>query len=229
MPRGLFFVFLSVATLLVHATEARQDFDSINTAVKDFLQNQLASYGDHASFEIGRIDNRLILAACAKLDVELPSGNRLVGNTSLRVKCAKGARWTVNVPVAIAIQTDYWVAARPLTSGHEVVEGDIEKRTGNMAELPPTVVFDATQAIGRTMMGGAPVGAPLRSDQLHAPFAIKSNDIVKVLAHGNGFEVTSEGHALGNANIGQTVSVKMSSGAVVQGIAREGGLVEIKY
>ncbi|QNM98563.1 flagellar basal body P-ring formation chaperone FlgA [Chitinimonas koreensis] len=69
----------------------------------------------------------------------------------------------------------------------------------------------------------------MRSDQLRAPFAVKANEFVKVIAQGNGFEVASEGRAMNNANEGQPVSVKMNSGATVQGIARSGGTVEIRY
>ncbi|MBL8508146.1 MAG: flagellar basal body P-ring formation protein FlgA, partial [Chitinimonas sp.] len=120
-------------------------------------------------------------------------------------------------------------AARALPSGHEITETDIERRTGDLSQLPPTVVVDHVQAVGRHLFGGTPAGAPLRSDQLRAPFAVKVNEFVKVVAVGNGFEVASEGRAMGNANEGQQVSVKMISGAVVQGIARAGGTVEIKY
>ncbi|MDN3577541.1 flagellar basal body P-ring formation chaperone FlgA [Chitinimonas viridis] len=227
MYRCLILILLSCS--LAAAGDARQGLESLYEAANRYLTTQLASHGDRATFQLGRLDSRLTLAPCQKIDVELAQGNRLLGNTSLRIRCSKGAKWTVNLPAAITIQADYWVAARALPSGHEITESDIERRTGDLSQLPPAVVVDHVQAVGRHLVGGTPAGAPLRSDQLRAPFAVKVNDFVKVVAVGNGFEVASEGRAMGNANEGQQVSVKMVSGAVVQGIARAGGTVEIKY
>jgi flagella basal body P-ring formation protein FlgA len=229
MFRGLSLSVLLGISLCSQAAESREDFATINDAVGRYVQAQLSSYGDRASIQIGKIDDRLILPSCSKLEVDVPQGNRLVGNTNVRVHCSKGAKWAVNVPITISIQTDYWVASRPLPAGHEVTEGDIEHHAGNLADLPPTAVLDYTQAVGRTLVAGIPAGGALRSDQLRAPYVVKANEFVKVLAHGSGFEVTSEGQALSNANVGEAVRVKMSSGAVVQGIARDGGLVEIRY
>lgn len=227
--RSFSFSLLLPFALTAHAAEKHQDFDAISNAAARFLAEQLAGYGERVSFQLGKLDNRLVLPACAKLDVQVPAGNRLVGNTSVKVKCDKGASWAVNLPVAISIQADYWVAARALPNGYEVTENDIEKRTGDLAQVPAGAVLDYTQAIGRTIVGGVPAGAPLRTDALRAPYAVKVNEVVKVLAHGAGFEVASEGRAMGNANEGQSVRVKMASGAVVQGTAHDGGMVEIKY
>lgn len=231
MSRRSLFIPLVIAfgCLFAQAADKHEDLDAISDAATHFLTTELGSYGDRANFRLGRLDNRLGLPACAKLDVQLPAGNRLVGNTSLRVKCAKGANWAVNLPVAISIQSDYWVTSRTLPNGHEITESDIEKRTGDLGQLPPNAVVDYTQAIGRTLQGGAPAGAPLRADMLRAPYAVKANEMVKVLAHGSGFEVASEGRAMANASDGQPVKVKMISGAVVQGTAHDGGMVEIKY
>ncbi|WP_374357324.1 flagellar basal body P-ring formation chaperone FlgA [Chitinimonas sp.] len=229
MSRTVFLPALVAVSLLANSADRYQDAGAIAEAASRFIGEQLANYGSRASFQLGKLDSRLNLAPCAKIDVVLPAGNRLIGNTSVQIKCGKGAKWAVNLPVAISIQTDYWVAARPLINGSEISESDIEKRSGDLGQLPANAVLDYAQAVGHTLVGGIPAGAPLRLDLLRPPFAVKINEVVKVLAHGTGFEVASEGRALGNANEGQAVRVKMASGAIVQGTAREGGLVEIKY
>ncbi|MFC4158741.1 flagellar basal body P-ring formation chaperone FlgA [Chitinimonas lacunae] len=220
-----------LATLLALPGQAaeRQSLEAINEVVRQFVQAQLASYGERASFQLGRLDNRLQLAACAQLDPQLPKGSRLLGNTSVSVRCVKGARWTVSVPVAVSIQSEYWVTARPLPAGHEISAADLEKRSGDLSQISGNVIADPAQAIGRNLVGGAPAGAPLRAEMLRASFAVRANDFVRVIAHGSGFEVATEGRALANAAEGQQVSVRMNSGAVVQGIARADGSVEIKY
>ncbi|WP_158228909.1 flagellar basal body P-ring formation chaperone FlgA [Chitinimonas sp. BJB300] len=211
------------------ADEAVQSHAEISDAASQFLTAQLAIHGERATFELGRLDSRLKLAVCQQLDVKLAQGNRLIGNSSLRVVCNKGAKWSVNLPVAISIQTEYWVSARALPAGQELGPEDIEKRTGDLSQLPPSIVTDYATAIGRTLIGGAPAGAPIRNDQLRAAFTIKANEMVRVVAKGNGFEVVSEGRAMSNAGEGQQVSVKMVSGATVQGTARANSTVDVRY
>jgi len=222
---------VAIATSLAapaHAVD-RQRIEALYEAAQQFLSAQLASYGDKATYELGKLDNRIVLAACAKIDVQLPPGNRLLGNSVLKIQCAAGARWALSLPVAISVQSDYWVAARPLPGGYEVAENDLERRSGDHAQLPPSAITDLSQAVGRTVIGGIAAGAPLRSEALRPPYAVKANDFVKVIARGEGFEVASEGRAMGNANDGQMVSVKMASGNIVKGLARAGGLVEVHF
>lgn len=220
---------LVAALALTTQAAERQSLEAINEAVRQFVQAQLANYGDRATFQLGRLDNRLQLAACAQLDPQIPKGGRLIGNTNVTVRCVKGARWTVTVPVAISVHAEYWVTTRPLPSGHEITAADLEKRSGDLGQVSGNAITDSSLAIGRNLVGGAPAGTPLRSDMLRASFVVRANDFVKVIAHGSGFEVATEGRALANAAEGQQVGIRMNSGAVVQGTARADGSVEIKY
>ena len=52
---------------------------------------------------------------------------------------------------------------------------------------------------------------------------------MQLTARGNGFTVTSEGQAMGNATAGQVVTVKTRSGQLVKGIARSEGVVEVNF
>jgi len=69
----------------------------------------------------------------------------------------------------------------------------------------------------------------MRSDQLVAAWAVQHGQSVKTVTHGAGFSVSSEGKALGNAADGQVVQVRTPSGQTVSGIARSGGIVEIRH
>jgi flagellar basal body P-ring formation protein FlgA len=52
---------------------------------------------------------------------------------------------------------------------------------------------------------------------------------VKVVTHGRGFSVASEGRALSNGSEGQTVQARTPAGQVVSGLARAGGVVEVVF
>lgn len=89
--------------------------------------------------------------------------------------------------------------------------------------------MDPAQAIGKTLKSGLGAGQPLRSDQLTAPLAIQPGQSVRLVSHGDGFSVTSEGKALTGALDGQVVQVRAASGQTVSGIARAGGIVEVTH
>jgi flagella basal body P-ring formation protein FlgA len=57
---------------------------------------------------------------------------------------------------------------------------------------------------------------------------IKSGDIVKVVVHGNGFSIATDGVALGQAETGQPVRIRLDNGKMLQGIAQSGRRVEVK-
>lgn len=210
------------------ANEA-QRLEPLYEAARRFLYVQLANYGDRATFSLATLDKRIALAPCNRLEAQLPAGNRLVGNTVLRIQCLAGAKWSISLPVSISIQTDYWVAARALSSGHELTENDLEQRSGDLSQLPVGLITDRAAALGRSILGGVAAGAPIRSDLLRAPYIVRANEFVRVVAKGQGFEVASEGRALNSATEGQPVSVRMISGATVKGVAKAGGTVEVLY
>lgn len=50
---------------------------------------------------------------------------------------------------------------------------------------------------------------------------------VQVQVQGLGFSINSEGKAMGNAAVGQSVRVRMASGQIVSGVAGEDGVIYI--
>ena len=58
---------------------------------------------------------------------------------------------------------------------------------------------------------------------------VQQGQAVMVTSKGTGFSVSAEGLAMAKANEGQVVQVKVASGQVVTGIARNGGQVEVGF
>lgn len=201
---------------------------AIEAAASSYLHTALASYGEQASFKLGRLDPRLQLAPCQRVEIS-PGGGRLLGNVLLRARCAQGGVWMVQVPASISINADYWVASRALNAGDVLTEADLSSRRGELATLPSAIAVDSQRLLGRQLTQPLNLGQPLRYDMVKPASVVQSQQRVKVLAKGAGFEVASEGVALGSAAEGQAVSVRMEAGNIVQGIARSGGLVEVQY
>lgn len=208
---------------------ARQDPHAVQQAILSFLQMQSIGLPGDVEITPGPIDARVALPACAALEPALPPGTRPWGNTTVRVQCAAPQSWTIYVRATVKVVADYLVSARPLRQGHVIAASDLTSRKGDLTQLPPGIVTDWNQAIGRTLAGSLPFGGPLREDMLRAQAAVLQNQTVKLVSSGRGFSVSAEGRALNNATEGQPVKVRSASGTVVNGIARAGAIVEVTY
>ena len=208
---------------------AQQDTAPVYRAVEDFLRTQTQGIPGKVSYRIKPLDARTQLAPCDAYEPFQPAGAPPWGKTTVGVRCLGPSNWTLYVQAQIDIQAAYLVAARPLTAGQLVDSNDFVIRNGDLGSLPSTVLMDADQAVGRTVRFGIAAGQPLRSDQLIAPWAVQQGQTVKTVSRGGGFNVSSEGRALNNAQEGQVVQVRTPSGQTVSGIARAGGIVEIRY
>lgn len=224
---GLFCLLLGFAPILASATE--QDIGAIRKAVDSFVRLNTAELPGQVTLTIGAIDSRLRLPACDRPEVFIPTGSRLWGNTTVGVRCPSATPWTIYVPVSVKIMAQIAVAARPLSAGQTISQADVLLQDGDLTQLPSSVILDPAQIIGKTIISSATSGQAFRPDMLRAPQVIQQGQTVKIMAKGNGFQVSSEGKALANATLGQVVSVRTQSGQVINGIARQNGTVEVNF
>ena len=223
------FVILSLLLPAMPAA-ARQDAAPLKSAIEAFLQVQIKGLPGQASFTIGSIDPQNSLVPCPSFAVTLPPGARAWGRTNVNVRCQVEGGWSIFVPVHIRILGEYLVTARPLTQGQVVTEADLTKNRGDLTDLPPGILTEASQAIGKTVARSITSGRPLRADILHRVLVVQQGQTVKVISNGPGFQVAGgDGHALGSAADGQMVQIRLQNGHVISGIARAGGVVEITY
>jgi flagella basal body P-ring formation protein FlgA len=222
-------LYLLLATDPTLAAAAQQDIGTIRKEVESFVRLNTAGLPGHVTLSVGMIDPRLQLPACNQPEVFLPTGSRLWGNTTVGVRCQSATPWTIYVPISIKIMAQIAVAARPLSAGQTISPSDVMLQDGDLSQLPSSVILDPAQIVGKTLVSGATSGQSFRPDMLRATQVIQQGQTVKVLAKGEGFQVSSEGKALANANLGQPVSVRTQSGQIINGIARQNGTVEVNY
>lgn len=219
--------FILVFLLAGSAQGASEHIASIKAAVRTFVMSQAASMPGEVSVEIGEIDPALSLPACPMLTPFLGQGSRLWGNSTIGVKCE--GKWTIYVPVNVKVMADVVYSARPLSQGMVISPLDVMLRKSDLAQAPPGALTDIGQAVGKTMISSIPSGYPMRADMLRAPLIIRTGQPVRLISKGRGFQVTSQGIALGEASEGQSVQVRTSSGRVISGIARPGPYVEVTF
>jgi flagella basal body P-ring formation protein FlgA len=179
------------------------------------------------TIEIGRVEARLALPDCAMLTAFFPAGSRAWGQTSIGVRCSAPSPWTLYVPARVGVTGPYLIAARPLSRGQEIATGDFAVREGELTQLPMGVLTDPVQALGRRMANGLQAGQPLRRDAVREPPLVIQGQAVALVVSGPGFQIRSEGHAMGKAPEGERVQVRTASGSVVSGVVRAGPVVEI--
>ncbi len=208
---------------------ARQDLAALRIVVEQYLQVQSAGLPGQASIEVGAIDPRMSLTACPAPQAFQQPGARAWGKTTVGVRCAAPSAWTVYIQAKVAVQAEYVAAAVPLAQGQPIEQSQLVLLKGDIAALPNGVLTDMAQAIGKSSTISLPSGAPLRLDALRSKPVVQQGQLVRVVSSGAGFTVSAEARAIGTAGDGQVVQVRTPAGAILSGVAKAGGLVEVVF
>jgi flagella basal body P-ring formation protein FlgA len=208
---------------------ARQDLATLRGVVEQYLKAQSAALPGKVSVEVGAIDPRMSLAACPAPEAFQQPGARAWGNVTVGVRCAAPVAWKVYISAKVAVQAEYVAAAVPLAQGQPIEQAQLVLIKGDIAAMPNGVVTDMAQAIGRSSTVSVQSGAALRLDALRSQPVVQQGQVVRVESSGPGFKVSASARALGNAAEGQVVQVRTPAGAILSGVAKAGGLVEVVF
>jgi flagella basal body P-ring formation protein FlgA len=183
--------------------------------------------------ELGRLDQRLQLAACVRVEPFVPAGVRLWGRAHIGLRCADSgagaARWQVYLPVNVRVFGPALVAARPIAAGHSLGADDFTTAEVELTRDPHGVLTDLAQAEGRVSSRPLAAGQPVPLVALRAPQVVAAGDQVRIVGRGAGFSITAQAVALAAANDGDTVRVRLDSGRVLTGTARAGRRVDVHF
>jgi flagellar basal body P-ring formation protein FlgA len=205
----------------------QEDGELIHAAALEFLKQQVNGLPGHVELTVAPAFPRG-LAACATLQPFLPNGARLWGRTTVGVRCTSGHPWTVWLQARVSINATYYVAARAMNPGEVVTEADLISRDGDLTMLPMSIITSPSQAVGSVTLMRVGQGLPLRQDMLKNAQQVTAGQTVQVVAQGDGFQISSEGSALSNAQPGQPVKVKTAAGQIVMGIVKNSSTVQIQ-
>jgi flagella basal body P-ring formation protein FlgA len=208
---------------------ARQNLFALQKIAEKFIQVQTTGLSSTINISIEPVDANLNLPACTEPQAFLPNGGRLMGKTTVGVKCTAPSAWTIYVRATVQVMAEYIAARNPLAQGQTIGPGDIVKMKGDLANLPSGIITEESQAIGRIANMSLTAGAPLRQDALRSNRVVQQGQAVRIVSMGTGFQITTEGRAMTNASEGQMAQAKTASGQVISGTARAGGIIEIHY
>ena len=208
---------------------AYHDRAALKRTVEEFLQVQTGGLPGQVTVAVGAIDPRMNLAACADPQAFFMPGARAWGKTTVGVRCATPAVWTVYIQASVSVMGDYVASAAPLAQGQAIEASQLTVLKGDLTMLPPGIATDISQVVGRSSNSSLPPGTPMRIDTLRTKPVVQSGQLVRLVSTGSGFSVSAEARAMGTAGDGQVVQVKTSGGQQISGIAKAGGLVEVAF
>ncbi len=201
---------------------------AIRTAVDAFVRAQTESLPGHVEIKSGLVDPQLKFTQCDHLEVSLPPGGKLWGNGTVAVRCEQPEKWSLYVPVQVHVWADVVMSARALPRGETITSNDLAMQRLDLTQLQRGVFTDLQQVIGKVTKTAVSGGTPLRGDLLRAAAVVLQGQQVRVVFAGNGFHVSSEGRALGNAGVGESVQVRTASGKLLKGIVSGPGVVQVQ-
>ncbi|MES2263440.1 MAG: flagellar basal body P-ring formation chaperone FlgA [Pseudomonadota bacterium] len=220
---------LPAQATFAQAAGARQDLAQLRDSVEQFLQIQTGGLPGQVKVTVGPIDQRMALAACPAPQAFLMPGARAWGKTTVGVRCAAPSAWTVYIQANVSVQAEYIASAVPLAQGQPIEVGQLVTVKGDLTTLPAGIATDIGQVVGRSTNVSLAAGTPLRLDTLRSKAVIQAGQLVRVMAGGAGFKVSSEARAVNAASEGQMVQVRTAGGQQVSGVAKAGGLVEVTF
>lgn len=226
-PGAGFSLFFGLSLGLLFLADPVFANDQVIATVERYLTAQTQGLPGKVSTSVGQLDPRTQLAPCSALEPFTLPGSRLWGKATVGVRCLGPANWTIYVPVQVRVTGSYVVTVRPIAAGQPLSSDDLSVRQADLTNLPPSVLTDPRQGVGKTLKNGLGSGQPVRSDLLVAPYVIQQGQDVRLVSKGSGFSVSNEGKALNNASEGQIARARTAGGQTVSGIARTGGIIEI--
>lgn len=218
--------WLSLSWIAAVYAAPQQDHAVIRDTALTYAQAQTHNMPGKVSIQVEDIDPRTVLPTCKVLEAFMPNGAKIIGKTSIGVRCNEKPVWSVFLQANIKVSADLLVANRPLSQGLVLSADDFSVQSGELGQ--PGILTAPEQAIGKTLKFAIGAGQVLRIDMLRPDFVIKQGQTVRLYVRANGFVVSSEGQALNDATAGQAIRIKTASGQVVGASANKDGSAEVR-
>lgn len=204
-----------------------QSHDALKARVEQFLNDRTKEHAGEVVISVAALDPRLSLAHCNAPDVFFSGNHRAWGRTSVGVRCLSPIRWTIYVQANVSVVGEYVIATSAMSLGHKISARDISMEKGDLTVLPPGSLLQPSDVVNRVAKTSIKSGAIIKSDMIALPLVVQQGNKIRIFTSGEGFLLSTDGIALNSAATGESVRARVSSGQVVQGIARESGQIEV--
>jgi flagella basal body P-ring formation protein FlgA len=206
-----------------------QDVAQLEALAKSQAALQFPPLTERQRFVVGPLDARLRLERCSQpVNAVVGPGQHMRDRVMVELRCPATPAWHVYVPVRIVGTSTVTLAAHAIVVGSVLTEKDVRTEQRDVSELPPGYMDDPTVAIGLTVSRPISSGAVITNQYLVAAKAVQRGQEVTLVADIGSMSVRMAGRALSDGLMNQRVKVEnLSSGKIVEGIARSAQVVEI--
>jgi flagella basal body P-ring formation protein FlgA len=190
---------------------------------------QLPPLTDRQRLIAGPIEAHVRLERCSRpVSPAVSAGAHMRDRILVELRCPGAPPWHIYVPVRLVGTSPVTIAARAIVTGSVLTDKDVRVEQRDIPELPPGYLDDPTVAVGLTAARPISSGAVITNQFLVGPKAVQRGQTVTLVADSGAMSIRMEGRALSDALINQRVKVEnLSSGKVVEGVARSQQVVEI--
>jgi len=222
---------LAAASARAQAQEpaGMQSLASVRSAAEQALRRQIDPALRDVELTAATLDARLRLAACAsplQTVAQPPRGTQ--ARVAVRVACASGSTWSVNVPVEIHREHTVLVLRRAVSRGETLGAADVSVQTRKLNGLASPYVARVEDLQGRPARRLMPEGTAVAADALSPALLIHRGQSVTLKAAVGGIEVRAQGRALADATVHQRLRVQnLESLKVVEGVAESDSVVRV--
>jgi flagella basal body P-ring formation protein FlgA len=207
-----------------------QDIAQLEGLAKSAAAPLLPPPTDHLRLQVGPIQPRLQLPRCDDVKTGVAPGLRDRARVLIELRCDGRTPWHLFVPVRMVGTSPVAVAAHAIVPGTVLTAKDVSVEQRDLTGLPPGYLNDPAIAVGLTASRGISGGAVLTNQQLLGAKAVQRGQTVTLIADAGGMSVRMSGKALSDGLINQRIRVEnLSSGKIVEGIARSEQVVEIVF
>jgi flagellar basal body P-ring formation protein FlgA len=231
LPRACFTLpALALMPMLAAAeVSSLEDAAKLEALAKSEAALQFPKLTERQRFLVGPIEAHAQSEKCMRpMRPYVPSGQHMKDRITIELRCEDPKPWHLYVPVRIVSTTPVAVAVHAIVAGTVIKESDLKVEEHDVSDLPLGFLDDPAVAVGLTAARPISGGAYVTNQQLVAPKAVQRGQSVTLLADAGGISVRMAGKALSDGLINQRVRVQnLSSGKIVEGIARSQEVVEI--
>jgi flagella basal body P-ring formation protein FlgA len=208
-----------------------QDVEVLEELASAEAGRHLPQLGEHQRLSVTPINRRAQLARClGPVGSSVAPGVQVSGRVLIELRCTVGTQWHLYVPVRVVGTTPVVVTTHAIIAGNPLTRADLALEQRDVSQLPPGYLNSLDIALGLTAARGIDGGAVLTNQQLLGARAVQRGQSVTLVASNGDISVRMAGRALSDGFVNQRVRVEnLSSGRIVEGIARSDQVVEIMF
>jgi len=225
----LFSLLAAVSCFAQNAVANSQSLSSIQLQSEAFLADYPYQSPYPVSFELSRLDNRLKLKACDKaLNIKFTRADKVMGNTSLTVRCEMPVKWQIHLPVRVDVYQDVLVNKIPLSKGQTIDANDLIYRKENISRLNQGFFRRSDPLKNLEVKRNLSAQSILTPASLSPRKLVKSGQRVTIMLDLQGMQIKTSGLALQSASRGQVIKVRNTrSNKIVEAVVSGEGQVRV--